>query len=1220
VSREKSLREDHALEHGTGRERRVDADRDLDLGQRSSRPSQLWRSMPTPGSGQEAELARAGTRDGARELPYRAELETQLGTDLSHVKAHTGANAKAAADQLGAHAYATDDASIVFGEDSPSKELVAHEVVHTQQRQGTGSVVEDEAEADALGSRLAAGDQVDHKQVKSGGGKVRKKEKPLAAVFDDFVAGKMVPIEHIGEFDAPAVQPDISPGAATRVASTESVTFGLGGLTISEETTTRLGHQWDLAKAMSYAQGQLNRAILTSHLESAALHVKTRNLEIEIDALDALDPMLVVNKRVALQDQIAATQRRLTVLASELELHKTTLAQIEKVQKELTSRAPEDSAETLALIENSFEESSSRTTKRSFGFNVLKGEIERGRAETLKSGGKTATSTTTDKLAISNGVGYERGQTDRFEDGTGKATEHSSSWNAKGIAKEDGTVGLGGGGKLGSSLDSTYGKVSTGTSFNGSVTVNILEIPKAKPSDAQRYAVVMTLSLGAALEYKIGKESKDNPTQADQKRKAALTAGASASGEITQTHVLDAKQARQYMIDLEQAGNGDAQAAGKKPEFGIVQKALAAGTSMDDLAGGVVQALGGSASAKSMAVGDSTEMTLKAGGSLDLGGDAEGGVEEDAKKLGGSFGGKAEAFRTLKIARVEADRPGQELLEVTVAFGSTKDMHGALTASALGVNLTAGGKQWSGNEASVTFRLDASQPGYDELYDQILGTASLAQLVRLRKSTLFAEHVLAYTDKASRGAGVDVRAEGPLSVGVSKSHERSSSHGKTQDGGLTREEVGASTDAVSFGVGGLDLLKRSQTDTAKFELQDGVAMLDAMEQTDSAQLGQLSLSGLHAFLAADSPTKALEKAVLKTTKMLEGYFLDPEDLARLALRARDPAWSSVPVIVDPRSRNNDAAWAQLGESLIRPELDQEFPVDQIELARVVARGTAIADFMAKVDPAKGVEHLHVALRENQRAGGDGTDLGVKYEFPEGLDKAKYVELRRKCKGAEIKLAQLIPDGEAGLDEGMTYVGELHYEIARMLALVESNTAFQSERSRVEMVGELRGFVASTSNARRDFMRRISGDEITDELLAKDQVTEAAAEVRQREHTLAESKVSENRLLGKARILRAEDSGSSLADALQPIAGDLEQLYEHHVAVERSLRASYRTAGVPKADWKVRAYEHDDLRDYDVEIDEALEVLEASYRKGFASGDFPARRDRWRKNFHVIKGE
>ncbi|MEJ7597832.1 MAG: DUF4157 domain-containing protein [Kofleriaceae bacterium] len=1219
MNREKSLREDHALDQRASRAPRAASEIDLD--QLTTKPSQLWRSMPAPGSGQEADLARAGTRDGARELPYRAELEEQLGTDLSHVKAHTGANATAAADQLGAHAYATDDASIVFGEDNPSKELVAHEVVHTQQR-GGGTEVEDEAEADALGNRLAAGERIDRAEVKSGGGKVRKKakgakeakERPLVEVFEDFVIDKLVSID---DLEVPEVVPDLTPGFTRKDTVTPTVALGFGSFSISEEATTRFGHQWDLRQAMTNAESQLNTAIITNHLESASLHVKTRNLEVEIDALDTLDPTLVVGKRVALQDQIAATQRRITVIASDLELQKQTIARIERVQDELMATDPELSADTLAMIESSFQESSSRTAKRSFGFNLLKAEIERSHSETLKSGGKTATSSTQEKLSISGGAAYDRTKTTRFEHADGKATESTSSLNAKAIAKEDGTVGLGGGGKLGSSLEQTYGKVSTATSFDGAVTVNLLEVPKARPTDPQLYAVVMTLGLGAALEYKLGRESKINPAQADRKRKAALTAGASVGGEITQTHMLTTEQARQYLIDLEQAGQGDPQAASKKAEFTLVHKALAAGTSMDDLAGGVVQALGGSAAARSMPIGDSTEMTLKAGGSLELGGDMEGGVDEDAKKIGGSLGGKADAFRTLKIARVDPDQPGQELLEVTVAFGSTKDMHGSLTASTLGVTMTAGGKLWSGNEAAVTFRLDASQPSYDQLYDQILGTASLEQLVRLRKSTQFAEHVLAYTDKKSHGAGVDVRAEGPLSVGVSKSTERSSSHGKTKDGGLTREEVGASTDAVSFGVGALDLLKRSQTDTATFSLQDGVAMVDAMEQTDSAHLGQFSLPGLHGLMAAESPTKALEKAVLKTTKQLDGYFLDPEDLARLALRARDPAWHSVPDVVNPLSRGNHEAWTELGAELISPTLDPEFPLEQIELARVVARGTAIAEFMPRADHGKGVEHLHVALRENQRAGGDGTDFGVKYEFPAGLDKAKYVDLRRKCKGTEIKLGQLISNGEAGLDAGMAYVGELHYEIALMLATVEANPSFVSERSRVEMIGELRGFVTLTANARRDFMRRISGDEITDELEAKDEVTEAESRARQLERTLAESKVSENRLLGRARILRAEDSGSSLVESLEPIVGDLEQLYEHHAALERSLRASYRAAGVPKTDWKVRAYSHDDLRDYDVDIDEALEVLAAS-RHHFAN--IENRRTKWIHDFHLIKGE
>jgi hypothetical protein len=1215
---EKSFREDKAHVTPVHRDRDVDAD----LEGANRKPSRLWSAIPDSGSAREESIARAGTRGGARELPYRAELESQLGSDLSHVKAYTGANARAAADELGAHAYATDDASVVFGDENPSKELVAHEVVHTQQQRGDGSIASDEAEADAIGGRLAAGDRIARGDIKSGGGKVRKKtkdtgEKPLVDVFSDFVMGKVAPVETL---QRPPTETQDVDGQRIATTDTESVSFGFLSMSVSQEHQVKFGEVYDLAKAIGGAKKKLDQGIIDNHLLSASLTSKQRDIESELAGCDALDQSLVAGKRTTLKNQMVENARRINAVTNEIALQEKTLADLEHISTQLTSKDPMESAEALALVEDGFVEQGARTAKRTFGFNVLKGEIERGRVETAKQGGKTATSTTNQKLTLGSGVGVESGRTDRVESEDGSAAEASKTFNGKAIVKEDGTVGLGGGGKLGSSLENTYGKVSTGTSFNGAVTVNILQIPKAKPTDVQLYGVVMTLNIGAAIDYKLSKETKhgeevDEETKA-KKRNAALAASGCAEAQLTQTHVLDAKQARLYLIELEQAGNGDSKAAAKAPEFTILQKALAAGTSLDNLAGGVAQVFGGSTSAKNMAIGESTELTLKAGGSVDLSAGGQGGLEEDAKSIGGSGGFKGDAFRTLKIARVSPEKPGQELLELTVAFGKSSDMHGALTASALGVSMTAGGKQWSGDEASVTFRLDASEASYDALYDQVVSTASLQELVRLRTSTQFAEHVLAYTDKTSKGASVEGRAEGPLSVGVAKSHERSSAKGKTKEGGITREEVGSSTDSVSFGISAFDLLKRSQTDSAKFELQDGVAMLDAMEQTDSAHLGQFQLPTLQGLLAAESPAKAAEKALLKTSKLLEGYFLDPEDLARLAVKAREPAWSNVPVVVDPLSKTNGPAWARLGEALMHPKLDPEFKVDQIDVARVVARGTAIADFMVEVDHAKGLEHLHVVLRENQLAHGDAQDFGVKYEFPAGLDKAKYVDLRRKCKGVEIKLAKLIPEGDKGLDEGMTYVTEVHYELARMLYMVESAT-FQSERSRVEMIGELRGFVTSTANARRDFMRRISGDEVTDELRAKDEVAEANSEARQLERTLAESKIAENRLLGKARILKAEEANS---DAYEPIANDLEQLYEHHVALERALRASYRVAHTPKADWKVRVYEHDELRDYDVEIEEALEVLEASYRPGFGATSFPARRDRWNHKFHIIAGE
>src|SRR5687767_11994534 len=181
---EKQHREDQVPET---RPVRRDAEREAGDSTTNKKPSALWLAE---GSAREAAVGAEGTRDGGRELPFRGELEQSLGTDLSHVKAHMGPHATAAADRLGAEAYAMRDTqAIVFGGANPSKELVAHEVIHTLQH-GAGAVSQDESEADAIGGRLAAGERVDRSAIKSGGGKVRKKEKSnLAQVFDDFLKG-----------------------------------------------------------------------------------------------------------------------------------------------------------------------------------------------------------------------------------------------------------------------------------------------------------------------------------------------------------------------------------------------------------------------------------------------------------------------------------------------------------------------------------------------------------------------------------------------------------------------------------------------------------------------------------------------------------------------------------------------------------------------------------------------------------------------------------------------------------------------------------------------------------------------------------------------------------------------------------------------------------------------------------------------------------------------
>lgn len=100
-------------------------------------------SGPPTGAADEAMAAVAGSTGAALPTAPRDRFEASLGTELGDVRVHTGAASAAAADQLGARAFATGG-DIHFGageyrpEDPFGLHLLAHEVSHTVQQRGGG--------------------------------------------------------------------------------------------------------------------------------------------------------------------------------------------------------------------------------------------------------------------------------------------------------------------------------------------------------------------------------------------------------------------------------------------------------------------------------------------------------------------------------------------------------------------------------------------------------------------------------------------------------------------------------------------------------------------------------------------------------------------------------------------------------------------------------------------------------------------------------------------------------------------------------------------------------------------------------------------------------------------------------------------------------------------------------------------------------------------------
>jgi hypothetical protein len=102
-------------------------ERQKDFGRILNSNSNTLHSSPAVSAKSVMDRATSGM---SAEVPYRTEMERAFNEDFSHVASYSGRAIETAS--LGAHA-ATRGESIVFAEDHPSREVVAHELVHILQ-------------------------------------------------------------------------------------------------------------------------------------------------------------------------------------------------------------------------------------------------------------------------------------------------------------------------------------------------------------------------------------------------------------------------------------------------------------------------------------------------------------------------------------------------------------------------------------------------------------------------------------------------------------------------------------------------------------------------------------------------------------------------------------------------------------------------------------------------------------------------------------------------------------------------------------------------------------------------------------------------------------------------------------------------------------------------------------------------------------------------------
>lgn len=1082
---------------------------------------------------------------------------------------------------------------------NPSKELVAHEVVHALQQGGEGAVSEDEAEADSVAAKVAAGERVDRSTIKGGGGKLRKKEKSnLKKIFEDFLKGaeKDAQERYGDEAEPEEGFKGVAYGGRyeAKSESDESSLTIAGGYKSSKESKHRVGTA-ETVEDVKAAIGDARMKLATAQRDTTMASVKATferlAAQTELASLEGagLEPELIAMKRGLLEAKIEAKTAQIAKLAKDQQDLKHTQTLLDKCEEELP-KGLAGMPQRLIDAEKSFR-GTETTKKRTFSFNVFAGTIEKAieaeRKEVHEAGSDTSGISRGSKTKIGGGgVSQTKtaGRKSSQEDADGNTTSKERSVETTHSAKlgEDGSVGYGAGKKLSGAIENKYGKATGGAGLDGGVTTNIIEIDQGDGKEPL-YAIVTTVNVAIALEAGLEKEK----AAAKSKAKASVSVKTGAEASLTTTHVMDQADAKRYLASLDTIANGG-KASDDKKEFGVLYKAVQGLGTVDEILYGAASAMSSSDAAKEMKVDESVELTTKVSGGID--GAASFGP------VGAEGGGAKELYRSMKIGRV-AGRAGQELIEVSMTFGEKSDIHGKLTGSALGVSMSYGGKDASTQEQAVTFRLDPNQPDYAILYDEIVGTMSPWGLVELRKSRRFAHHVQAYSSTRVESSERTVDISGAVGgVSDTNSRKRSDKSGMT-DGEYTTEQHGEQGRSTGFSVGPLELLKRSQTDAGTFDIQDGVAMLDVSETTEEAWLGKFDPS-LKDYLTAESPAKATEKALLEKHKTLAGFYLDPTDIEVLRQRAKTnpTAWANVPIRADrPGETTRAIAWVAMGDALVHPKFSAD-PLVPLHLARDLALGTAVVDFMTTGDNAKNTDYMRIALREWDKAGGgDSTPAGTLYEFPPGVSAEKYKELRRKCKGLELHLATYVGDKQAGIEPGVSYIADLQVDLAKMLKSVEDSYEFENERARMEMITELRGFKAEIPGIQRDFVRKCQGVE-TDEIMEiNDAIADDKARIKELETTLETSRANQDWLM-KMLDNRVEwYTGQKRTDAMEPLIEQLQEMFEHHVILVEQLRGAYRAACV-ESSGRVSMHGTDKRKELDIDFPR-FEALFRTMRAG-----------------------
>lgn len=1036
-----------------------------------------------PDAGALVHRAAAGSGHG---LPgeLRARFEQSLGTDLGGVRIHSDSAAAQASGALGARAFALgQDVYMGAGNYDPESPagatLLAHEVAHTVQQRGASSGPQRKLEVSAPGDAMetaadtAADAMVSGQLVPAG----------LLAVSTG-IARKIHrdtgPARQAGQqTDVVAMARELRTILETHVRELESGEARpheerLGTAHLAE--TGDPGHQ----DGMRYQAGRLRSQItqLLSVRNDAAGLAAVEDIAgaygIALERRTIAGPSTRSLNRVSPLDRRVVRGTETTSRFASATPHESSVDTVTVSHSRTTGYADgaisttRDDSHRVARGDGSGTATSSSTRRSAGGhdgtWSASSGTTE-SQTETHRDGSSTESSssarTSVDVSSTEASAHHTRSSSHTDTDASGNAVTRSSSGTATGgiLYGEDGpgaragfssTTGTERRGPDGvvESNSATYsgdaqitghgvaasggaqsevrrGPATVSQQINANASFHIDLAPvEGSPNE---YEVVTTIRYGASggATGRLGSES------------ASISGGLDVNGARSSTyrHRLSHDEAEHYLESARAAARGVSSSG--PPELSFMARLHAAG----DHARGITDdaVLSDPSAARRLSSGSSFEQTTTVGVT------AHGAVSAGGVGASGSVG--QSQTRTVRVRNTRVGN--RDVVEIRLTFTDGNTRTAAGHAGIEGVSIEAGTRGSGETGRVVTVQLDPTSGTYDASFQQVMAAHDLgaAEVIAQRFGAALTRSQSS-SDTTNVAAGL--AGEGGVGTGLygSSQHARSSSiaYGAVDPatGRRTLEatHTGSSTQSGGLRAWGGDVLTTSSSSTAESHVaNDGTqrVQIDDEDRTAIAALPQFMQDALHT-----------------TQRRLEELRFNAHDVDVLAARAHGQGWELA--ATNAIRLHGMSAWRILGEALRNPRPDPEWVRANANIAKQIARGAAIADFIASVDAHIGTDALL------QMARGGGERLGRHIGWPESISDrgAQFHALEARVEGAAERYAAL-----HGADRGTRIqadASEIRNGLQTILAVVQRCTTFSDTGTKVETETAIRDQITQINRA------------------------------------------------------------------------------------------------------------------------------------------------------------